>query len=134
MIAPSYAAIPVEIPAAPAAILLPGFLGTTLPDWLAARLRAGLAGVCLFGQNIASPAQLRRLTAEIRAANPHAVIAIDEEGGDVTRLHDRLGSGASMTRSTPRRWRQPSAGSCAERAVPSTSRRMSILIPTRTTP
>lgn len=92
MIAPSYAAIPVEIPAAPAAILLPGFLGTTLPDWLAARLRAGLAGVCLFGQNIASPAQLRRLTAEIRAANPRAVIAIDEEGGDVTRLHDRLGS------------------------------------------
>ena len=74
------------------AILLPGFAGTTLPDWLAARLRDGLAGVCLFGQNIVSPAQLRTLTASIHAANPLAIIAIDEEGGDVTRLHDRLGS------------------------------------------
>lgn len=76
----------------PAAVLLPGFVGSTLPDWLAARLRGGLAGVCLFGQNIVSPAQLRVLTAAIREANPLAVIAIDEEGGDVTRLHDRLGS------------------------------------------
>jgi beta-N-acetylhexosaminidase len=76
----------------PLAVLLPGFVGTSLPSWLDARLRAGLAGVCLFGQNIASPAQLRELTAAIRAANPLAVIAVDEEGGDVTRLHDRVGS------------------------------------------
>ena len=76
----------------PAAVLLPGFAGTTLPDWLAARLRAGLAGVCLFGQNIASLHQLRALTTAIREANPQAVIAIDEEGGDVTRLHTGLGS------------------------------------------
>ena len=79
-------------PRNPAAVLLPGFVGTTLPDWLGARLRAGLAGVCLFGQNIASPSQLRALTAAIREANPLAVIAIDEEGGDVTRLHSGLGS------------------------------------------
>ncbi|MHC5797610.1 beta-N-acetylhexosaminidase [Lacisediminihabitans sp. FW035] len=76
----------------PAAVLLPGFVGTTLPEWLAARLRAGLAGVCLFAQNIASPQQLRALTEAIREANPRAVIAIDEEGGDVTRLHSALGS------------------------------------------
>ena len=75
-----------------AATLLPGFLGTTLPEWLAARLRAGLGGVCLFGQNIASPEQLRALTGAIRAANPDAVIAIDEEGGDVTRLYYATGS------------------------------------------
>jgi beta-N-acetylhexosaminidase len=75
-----------------AGLLLPGFVGPTLPDWLAARLRGGLAGVCLFGQNVQSPAQLRSLTDEIRAANPLAIIAIDEEGGDVTRLHDRVGS------------------------------------------
>lgn len=75
-----------------AATLLPGFLGTTLPAWLEARLRAGLGGVCLFGQNIASPEQLRALTDAIRAANPDAVIAIDEEGGDVTRLHYATGS------------------------------------------
>jgi beta-N-acetylhexosaminidase len=72
--------------------LLPGFRGTTLPPWLAARLRSGLAGVCLFAGNIASLAQLRELTDAIYAANPRAVVAVDEEGGDVTRLFARTGS------------------------------------------
>lgn len=76
----------------PAAVLLPGFTGTTLPDWVAARLRDGLAGVCLFGPNIVSRTQLRELTDSIRAANPLALIAIDEEGGDVTRLYYDVGS------------------------------------------
>ena len=74
------------------ATLLPGFEGTTLPGWLAARLRDGLGGVCLFRTNVESRAQLRELTDAIRAANPLAVIAIDEEGGDVTRLYQALGS------------------------------------------
>ena len=73
-------------------VLLPGFVGPTLPDWLASRLRAGLAGVCLFATNIESPAQLRALTDAIRAENPLALIAIDEEGGDVTRLYSSSGS------------------------------------------
>jgi beta-N-acetylhexosaminidase len=73
-------------------VLLPGFVGPTLPDWLAARLRDGLAGVCLFATNIESRAQLRALTDGIRAANPLALIAIDEEGGDVTRLYSDSGS------------------------------------------
>ena len=73
-------------------VLLPGFVGTTLPDWLAERLRSGLAGVCVFGANIVSRAQLRRLTDDIREANPNALIAIDEEGGDVTRLYQAVGS------------------------------------------
>jgi beta-N-acetylhexosaminidase len=73
-------------------VLLPGFAGTELPAWLARRLEGGLAGVCLFGLNISSPEQLRRLTAHILAANPAALIAIDEEGGDVTRLHAATGS------------------------------------------
>jgi beta-N-acetylhexosaminidase len=72
--------------------LLPGFEGTTLPGWLEARLRSGLAGVCLFATNIESPRQVRALTDAIRAANPDALIAIDEEGGDVTRLHQASGS------------------------------------------
>lgn len=80
---------PVETPAA---VLLPGFEGTELPEWLAARLRGGLGGVCLFAENIASRPQLRALTDAIRAANPLALIAIDEEGGDVTRLHHATGS------------------------------------------
>jgi beta-N-acetylhexosaminidase len=73
-------------------VLLPGFVGPTLPDWLAARLRAGLAGVCLFATNIESAAQLRALTDAIREANPLALIAIDEEGGDVTRIYSSSGS------------------------------------------
>lgn len=75
-----------------AGTLMPGFVGLDLPEWLAARLRGGLAGVCLFAENIASPSRLRALTDQIRAANPRAVIAIDEEGGDVTRLHAETGS------------------------------------------
>jgi len=72
--------------------LLPGFDGTTLPEWVKRRLTEGLAGVCLFGNNIDSLEQLGRLTAEILAANPLAIIAIDEEGGDVTRLFYDVGS------------------------------------------
>ncbi len=54
------------------------------------RLRDGLGGVCIFGPNVESAEQLRALNATLRAANPDAVIAIDEEGGDVTRLfYDR---------------------------------------------
>ncbi|WP_022889816.1 glycoside hydrolase family 3 protein [Agromyces italicus] len=70
--------------------LLPGFDGPVAPDWLLARLREGLGGVCLFGENIVDPEQLRALNESLRAANRDAVIAIDEEGGDVTRLfYDR---------------------------------------------
>jgi beta-N-acetylhexosaminidase len=72
--------------------LLPGFAGTVLPGWLRDRLRAGLGGVCLFGQNISSPKQLRDLTDAIIAENPDAIVAIDEEGGDVTRLFAATGT------------------------------------------
>ena len=77
---------------AAATTLMPGFTGTVLPAWLETRLRAGLGAVCVFGENIVSPAQLRALTDSIYAANPDALIAIDEEGGDVTRLHYEDGS------------------------------------------
>ena len=72
--------------------LLPGFAGTVLPSWLRERLSAGLGGVCLFAENIASPTQLRALTDSIMAANSYAIIAVDEEGGDVTRLFAATGS------------------------------------------
>ena len=72
--------------------LLPGFAGTSLPAWLRDRLRAGLGGVCLFGQNVVSFQQLRALTDAIYTENPRALIAIDEEGGDVTRLFHDVGS------------------------------------------
>ena len=75
-----------------AGVLLPGFSGTTVPAWLRARLGSGLAGVCLFGENIVDDDQVAGLCAQIRTANPAAVIAIDEEGGDVTRLYAATGS------------------------------------------
>lgn len=75
-----------------AATLLPGFEGTSLPQWVDRRLRQGLGGVCVFGPNIESLEQLKELTSDIRRANPHAIIAIDEEGGDVTRLFYASGS------------------------------------------
>ncbi|WNM23956.1 beta-N-acetylhexosaminidase [Demequina capsici] len=73
-------------------VLMPGFEGTTLPEWLDRRLREGLGGVCLFGTNVGTREQLRALTDAIHAANPHAIIAIDEEGGDVSRLYQAEGS------------------------------------------
>ena len=72
--------------------LLPGFAGTVLPVWLQHRLRAGLGGVCLYAHNISSPEQLLALTDAITAENPYAIIAIDEEGGDVTRLFAESGA------------------------------------------
>jgi len=74
------------------AALLPGFAGTVLPIWLRERLRAGLAGVCLYAQNITSAGQLGGLTEAIIAENPNAIIAVDEEGGDVTRLFAATGA------------------------------------------
>ncbi|MEU6097436.1 glycoside hydrolase family 3 N-terminal domain-containing protein [Streptomyces sp. NPDC047079] len=73
-------------------VLQPGFTGTTAPDWLLRRLGEGLASVGLFGRNIASPGQLAALTAQLRAERDDVLVAIDEEGGDVTRLEVRTGS------------------------------------------
>ncbi|MFF8941341.1 glycoside hydrolase family 3 protein [Streptomyces sp. NPDC014864] len=73
-------------------VLQPGFTGTTAPDWLLRRLGEGLASVGLFGRNITSSAQLAALTAQLRAERDDVLVAIDEEGGDVTRLEVRTGS------------------------------------------
>ncbi|UXY21841.1 glycoside hydrolase family 3 protein [Streptomyces cynarae] len=73
-------------------VLQPGFIGTTAPDWLLRRLGEGLASVGLFGRNITSPEQLAALTAQLRAERDDVLVAIDEEGGDVTRLEVRTGS------------------------------------------
>ncbi len=70
------------------AILIPPFPGASAPRWILDALSRGLAGVTLFGQNISAPDQVHALTAGLRAASADAdpVIAIDEEGGDVTRV------------------------------------------------
>jgi beta-N-acetylhexosaminidase len=73
-------------------VLQPGFPGTEAPDWLLRRLGEGLASVGLFGRNIATPEQVAALTAQLRAEREDVLVAIDEEGGDVTRLEVRTGS------------------------------------------
>ncbi|MFJ8952390.1 glycoside hydrolase family 3 protein [Streptomyces sp. NPDC102381] len=73
-------------------VLQPGFTGTSAPDWLLRRLGEGLASVGLFGRNIATPEQLAALTAQLRSERGDVLVAIDEEGGDVTRLEVRTGS------------------------------------------
>ncbi|RSS82670.1 glycoside hydrolase family 3 protein [Streptomyces sp. WAC06614] len=74
------------------AVLQPGFEGTTAPAWLLRQVSQGLTSVGLFGRNIASPGQLAALTAQLRAEREDVLVAIDEEGGDVTRLEVRQGS------------------------------------------
>lgn len=71
---------------------MPGFVGTELPAWVADLLREGLGGVCIFGHNVDTPQQVAALTAAIYDANPHAIVSIDEEGGDVSRLYQHEGS------------------------------------------
>ena len=71
-------------------VLWPGFLGTEAPEWLLDELRDGLAGVVYFSQNVGEG--LPALSDEILRANPDALIGIDEEGGNVTRLESAAGS------------------------------------------
>jgi beta-N-acetylhexosaminidase len=74
------------------AVLIPPFAGRRAPGWIQTALGGGLAGVTLFGPNIQDRAQLTALTASLRGAAAEPVIAIDEEGGDVTRISHRTGS------------------------------------------
>jgi len=73
-------------------VLMPSFEGPVLPDDWAQLLREGLGGICLFGSNIGDGSGVRELTDAIHAANPACLVATDEEGGDVTRLHALTGS------------------------------------------
>jgi beta-N-acetylhexosaminidase len=74
------------------AVLIPPFPGPRAPDWICAALGEGLAGVTLFGPNVTDKEQLTRLSSQLRAAAAEPVIAIDEEGGDVTRISHQTGS------------------------------------------
>ena len=74
------------------AVLIPPFRGSREPGWIRAALADGLAGVTLFGLNVQDSGQLAALTARLRAATTEPIIAIDEEGGDVTRISHQTGS------------------------------------------
>jgi beta-N-acetylhexosaminidase len=81
-----------ELESLAASCILPGFEGLTAPDWLRSWLERGLGGVVLFGRNVQDVEQLSALTGQLRAEREALVIAIDEEGGDVTRLEAASGS------------------------------------------
>ncbi|WP_354212513.1 glycoside hydrolase family 3 N-terminal domain-containing protein [Arthrobacter sp. UYCu511] len=83
---------PVDVRRLAAGTLMPGFVGTTAPDWLLDAFDDGLAAVCLFGTNLVSWDQLAALCTQLRRRSPHALLSVDEEGGDVTRLHYLAGS------------------------------------------
>ena len=70
----------------------PSFLGPEAPDWLrrAAR-RAGSAGRAL-RRNVRDPEQLAALTSRAPREAADLLVAVDEEGGDVTRLEADSGS------------------------------------------
>ena len=88
-------------------LLIVGFRGFTIDpdDPITAALEAGLGGVILFDRdhvtrtrNVRSPAQLAALTAALRAAaSGHLVIAIDQEGGRVSRLNPAQGFPATRS-------------------------------------
>jgi len=83
-----------ELRALAAGVLLPGFVGTTAPaDWVRRWIAEdGLAGVLLFGRNVVDDEQVATLSASLAAERGDVVVAIDEEGGDVTRLDAGRGS------------------------------------------
>jgi len=73
-----------------AACVFPSFPGFEPPDWIREAFERGLCGVVLFGWNCGEG--LAGLNALLRAEQPDVLIAIDEEGGDVTRLEVDMGS------------------------------------------
>jgi beta-N-acetylhexosaminidase len=74
------------------AVLVPGFEGSRAPRWLLSRVERGLGGAVLFARNVRSPEQVAELAGSLRAVGPDVLLAVDEEGGDVTRLEARTGS------------------------------------------
>jgi beta-N-acetylhexosaminidase len=83
-----------------------GFDGHSLPAESAALLRGGVRAVIQFTRNYASPTQMTRLNADIRAAAGGAVlVTVDHEGGRVQRFRGEgfpdLPSGRDMGEAGP---------------------------------
>jgi beta-N-acetylhexosaminidase len=79
------------------ACLMPGFAGPAVPEWVEAALDDGLAGICVYGQNlrgdaVPAPDRIRAISDAVRQVRADALVAVDEEGGDVTRLEYLVGS------------------------------------------
>lgn len=73
-------------------VLLPGFHDTDPPPWLLRAIDEGLAGVVYFAHNVPDAATAANLSAHLTNRRADVIIAVDEEGGDVTRLEAVEGS------------------------------------------
>ena len=71
-------------------LMMVGFEGLKPPRHILRWLASGrIGGVYLFARNVASPAQVKRLIADCRAAAKQPIlVGIDQEGGAVARLRD----------------------------------------------
>lgn len=106
-------------------LVMIGFDGTKLDGRRTAALvraiREGRAGgVLLLEKNVASPSQIRKLTASLQetaaaGGQPTVLIAVDQEGGAVQRLSQRNGHPAASV---------PSAKAVASRCKPAEAREM----------
>ncbi len=69
-------------------LLVSSFPGTSVPEYIRRRLRRGqTAGVILFGANVPTRAACRRLARALqRAARGGALVATDQEGGEIRTL------------------------------------------------
>jgi beta-glucosidase-like glycosyl hydrolase len=68
-------------------LLVLSFSGKTPPEYVRRALRERrVAGVILFGGNIASPALLRALTRVLRGQGGRPIVAVDQEGGEIRRV------------------------------------------------
>ncbi|OYN88677.1 beta-glucosidase [Parenemella sanctibonifatiensis] len=72
------------------ALLLPPLPAGDVDEVIEDALRAGLGGVVYFAHDVPTLARARELSDRVHRANPDAVVAIDEEGGPVTRLFSRF--------------------------------------------
>ena len=67
-----------------------GFEGNAVTPFLRRKIKDGLFGVILFERNFHSIRELKSLCRELHAICPDVIIAIDQEGGDKSRLRDKF--------------------------------------------
>ncbi|HXF98362.1 MAG TPA: glycoside hydrolase family 3 N-terminal domain-containing protein [Gaiellaceae bacterium] len=75
-----------------AGCLFLSFPGRRAPGWIRRLAACGFGGVVLSASNAGGREQLRALVAELRAERPELLVALAEEGGDVTALEAGEGS------------------------------------------
>lgn len=77
-------------------VLMGAFDGTSVPDRTRREVERGLGSLCLYGANLTGTDDVRSRVGDLATAlhdvDADVLVTLDEEGGDVTRLHYRHGS------------------------------------------